>query len=110
MRKIAHVITYDPHELDLPKITNLDVDPDSKPCLWQLYTPEQDQEKDPNMYLWVRRCELFTSPTRALEHLNNLGIVFNYNHFKPHELFPELYELVDERGYKWYLCRAPIHV
>lgn len=86
----------------------LPTDADGKPCLWQLYTPEQNQYKDPNMYLWIRRCELFVSREAILRHLERLGIRIVHVETQ-HELFPELATLTDIRGYKWYVCKAPIH-
>lgn len=86
----------------------LELTPDSQPCLYQLYTPEQLQYKDPNMYLWVRRCELFTSPKALFAHLDRLSINI-VNIEARHPLFPELTTITDSRGYKWYVCKAPIH-
>lgn len=85
------------------------LDENGEPYVWQLYTPEQDQKKDPNMYLWIRRCELFFSIGDAMQHLLNLGIPNPLPRAKRHELFPELLCIEDQRGYTWYLCKAPIH-
>jgi hypothetical protein len=81
---------------------------DGKPYVYQLYTPEQNQQKDPNLYLWVRRCELFTDERAVFEHFKTLGITIKHIEMS-HELFPELTTITDTRGYKWYCCRGPIH-
>lgn len=89
------------------KYVSLELDIDRHPSVWLLYTPEQDQYKDPNLYLWVRRCEVFTSPFKALNHLIRLGI--KITRCVKHEDFRELTIITDNRGYKWYLCQAPVH-
>lgn len=86
----------------------LAINTDGHPTLWQLYTPEPDQRDiDPNLYLWVRRCRLFTSPEAAIESLRKLGITLT-GVVQQHEDFRELTILTDVRGYRWFLCETPI--
>jgi hypothetical protein len=85
----------------------LDLNIDKEPSVLLLYSPEQLNPLDPNLYLWVRRCSVFTDYHSMTRHLHNLG-VYMRNMYK-HELFPELTILEDTRGYKWYLERAPVH-
>lgn len=88
--------------------TPLMVDADGKPYVYQLYTPEEKQIKDPNMYLWIRRCELFVRFQDIMDHLRGLGIRVANVDFR-HDLFPELITITDIRGFRWYCCKAPIH-
>ena len=85
----------------------LEINVDGQPCVWQVYRPEEDQYKDPNMYLWVRRCELFVNWWEIAKYFDKLGIFISTCH--KHELFPELFVIGDDRGKKWYICQASIY-
>lgn len=104
----AQIIAWKELEEDQTTI-ELKLNPDGKPCLYQLYLPEEDQFKDPNLYLWVRRCELFTSIKALLYYMKHIiGIKIKIIE-TTQELFPELSTITDHRGRKWYVCLAIIH-
>lgn len=88
-------------------LLELETNVDDQPVLWQLYLPEEQQYKDPNLYLWVRRCSLFTSVDAILKSLIRIGIrpIQLYNHSD----FPELGVVIDDRNRRFYICRAPIN-
>jgi hypothetical protein len=85
----------------------LELNVDKQPSVLLLYSPEQLNPLDPNLYLWVRRCSVFTDHYSMIHHLHKLGIVLKKIY--KHELFPELTIMEDIRGKKWYLERAPVH-
>lgn len=91
------------------RYVELKLNPDGKPCLYQLYLPEEDQFKDPNLYLWVRRCELFTSVKALLYYMKHIIGIKIQSIEEAHELFPELSTITDHRGRKYYVCLAIIH-
>lgn len=84
----------------------ISLDADGNSYLWQLYKPEINQYKDPNMYLWIRRCDIFINLEAIYSHLENLGIRNITS--KYHEDFPELLIIIDDRNKTWYACKAPI--
>lgn len=86
----------------------LEEDADGKPALWMLYQPEERQYKDPNMFLWVRRCNLFLTQQAAIFSLEKLGV--KPQTIEQHELFIGLWVITDNRGHKWYLEKGPINV
>jgi hypothetical protein len=94
-----------------PRTITLQVDTnaDDQPVMWLLYYPEENQYKDPNVYLWLRRCSVHTSVQSIYKYLERLGI--NTSGLgERHELFPELFVFTDVRSNrKWYFERAPIH-
>lgn len=104
----AQIIAWREWEIDQDCI-ELKLNPDGKPCLYQLYLPEEDQFKDPNLYLWVRRCELFTSVNALLYYLKHIIGIKIRSIETAHELFSELSTITDHRGRKWYVCLATIH-
>jgi hypothetical protein len=86
----------------------LELNVDKQPSVLLLYSPEQLNPLDPNLYLWVRRCTVFVDHYSVMKHLHTtLGI--DIKDMYKHELFPELTIMEDTRGYKWYLERAPVH-
>lgn len=78
--------------------------------LWALYQQEYDpvyKNDDPNIYMWVRRFELFLTEFSAKHYLEiMLGMPIIW---EQHELFNELWLGNDKRGRKWLLEPVPIH-
>lgn len=85
----------------------IELNVDGKPILWQLYQPEEDQYKDPNMYLWVRRCTLHTTIDSISKYFDTVGLVII--DVSKHELFPELWIIKTNNGRIWYACQATIN-
>lgn len=86
----------------------LETNVDNQPCVYLLYKPEINQYKDPNLYLWIRRCEPYTTFEAAIRWITSkLGLTVDK--YYQHELFPELTVIEDTRGHKWYIEKAAIH-
>lgn len=87
---------------------SLDLNVDDKPFVWMLYQPEEDQFKDPNMYLWVRRCTLYASFSGMVNYFNEMGVIIAS--CRPRGVdFPDLGEFIDVRGRKWYFCKGTVN-
>jgi hypothetical protein len=90
------------------KFAEFESDADNNPCVYLLHRPEDHQCGDPNMYLWIRRCDVFTSMNAIFFYLQQLGIHIIHVQ-NSHALFPELTTIIDLRGFRWYVCKAPIY-
>lgn len=87
--------------------------PDGHPQVWLLYSPEPWEPggiDEQQMSLWVRRCDVFSSREKAIEHLDALiGDHVTWSRYADLTggWFPELW--VGRRGHsRWWLCPAPL--
>ena len=91
--------------MNLPERT-----PDGHGQVWCLYRPEPHrpfgvEERERN--LWVRRCDIFTTQQRAMDHLASLtGREVVWAPYNP--IFPELWVGHDGLGHRWWLVPAPV--
>lgn len=100
-------------DLDAATIHNplkLERTPDGHPQVWLLYRPEPfapDSAADRAVFLWVRRCDVFTSRAEAIAHLDNLiGRQVLWREYDP--IFPELW-IGESHGQRWLMAPAPVN-